>query len=85
MHTNNPCYWFRAKRYGLGWGLPLTWQGWVVFLSWLLIVPLGVWFLTPSGKAVRGAFIGTMVVILLVICYWKGDPAGRRWQSGNDN
>jgi hypothetical protein len=25
MNTNNPRYWFRAKRYGLGWGLPLAW------------------------------------------------------------
>jgi hypothetical protein len=31
MNTNNPRYWFRAKRYGMGWGLPLAWQGWVFF------------------------------------------------------
>ena len=23
-------YWFPAKRYGWGWGLPVRWQGWVV-------------------------------------------------------
>jgi hypothetical protein len=23
-------YWFPAKRYGWGWGLPVTWQGWLV-------------------------------------------------------
>ena len=23
-------YWFPAKRYGWGWGLPSTWQGWIV-------------------------------------------------------
>jgi hypothetical protein len=85
MHTNYPRYWFRAKRYGLGWGLPLAWQGWVFLLSWLLIVPLGVWFLTPGSKPLRSAFIVAMVAILLVICYWKGDPAGRRWNSGADN
>ena len=28
-------YWFRAKRYGWGWGLPCSWQGWVFFLIWL--------------------------------------------------
>jgi hypothetical protein len=26
-------YWFRAKRYGLGWGLPCSWQGWAFFLA----------------------------------------------------
>jgi len=23
-------YWFPAKRYGWGWGIPVTWQGWAV-------------------------------------------------------
>ena len=23
-------YWFPAKRYGWGWGMPNTWQGWLV-------------------------------------------------------
>lgn len=33
-------YWFRAKRYGWGWGLPTAWQGWVVMalFSCLLLV-----------------------------------------------
>jgi hypothetical protein len=26
-------YWFPAKRYGWGWGIPSSWQGWLVF--WL--------------------------------------------------
>jgi len=80
MSTNNPRYWFRAKRYGLGWGLPLAWQGWVFFFAWMLTVPLGIRFLTPP---MRWAFVAAMVILLLVICYWKGDPTGRRWKSGD--
>jgi hypothetical protein len=83
MNTNNRRYWFQAKRYGLGWGLPLAWQGWVVFFSWMLIVPLGVRFLTPGSKPMRWAFIAAMVFLLLVICYWKGEPTGRRWNSSD--
>ena len=30
--------WFPAKKYGYGWGLPITWQGWVVTLSYLLLI-----------------------------------------------
>jgi hypothetical protein len=85
MSTNNRRYWFRAKRYGWGWGLPLAWQGWVVFFSWLLIVPLGVRFLITDSKPMRWAFIAAMVIVLLVICYWKGEPKGRRWNSGDGN
>ncbi|WP_269146578.1 hypothetical protein [Xanthomonas oryzae] len=24
-------YWFPAKTYGWGWGLPTVWQGWLVY------------------------------------------------------
>lgn len=27
--------WFNQKKYGWGWGLPATWQGWVVLLLYL--------------------------------------------------
>jgi hypothetical protein len=83
MNTNNPRYWFRAKRYGLGWGMPLAWQGWMFTLSWLLIVAMGIRFLTPGSRSMRLAFIAAMVVFLVVICFWKGEPSGRRWNRGD--
>jgi hypothetical protein len=82
MNTNNSRYWFRAKRYGLGWGLPLAWQGWVFFFLWLLIVLSGVRLLAPGSKPMRWVFLSAMVIIFFVVCYWKGDPNGRRWNSG---
>ncbi len=85
MNTEKPRYWFRAKRYGLGWGLPLAWQGWVFLFSWMLIVVSGVRFLRPDGKPMRWAFIAAMGIVFLAICYWKGEPAGRRWNSGDGN
>jgi hypothetical protein len=85
MNANNPRYWFRAKRYGWGWGLPLAWQGWVFFFSWLLIFPLGIRLLTPGSRTMRLVFIAAMVVLLAVICFWKGEPSGRRWNSGDGN
>jgi hypothetical protein len=85
MNADNRRYWFRAKRYGLGWGLPLAWQGWAVFVSWLLITPMGLRFLTPGSSTARWAFIAAMLTLLIVICYWKGEPTGRRWNSGDGN
>src|SRR5271165_4366369 len=75
----------RAKINRGGTCLPLAWQGWVFFFSWILIVPLGVRFLAPGSKPMRWAFIAAMVILLLVICYWKGEPTGRRWNSGDGN
>lgn len=84
MNTKNSPYWFRAKSYGLGWGLPLAWQGWVFFFAWMMMFFLSLRVLTPGSRPMRWVFIAAMVIFLLVICYWKGDPAGRRWNRGDD-
>ena len=33
--NDRPRYWFPAKRYGWGWGLPAVWQGWVVLVGFI--------------------------------------------------
>lgn len=30
-------YWFPAKKYGWGWGMPATWQGWLVLGAYLAL------------------------------------------------
>jgi hypothetical protein len=74
-------YWFAAKRSGWGWGLPLTWQGWVVYTAWFAVLFAGI------AKIGRGhppvphlIFVMAMILILLAICLWKGEPP--RWRSG---
>jgi hypothetical protein len=75
-------YWFAAKRYGWGWGLPLTWQGWVVYVGWFAVLFGGLASLGLRQLPVPHlVFVVTMVVLLLVICYWKGEPP--RWRSGD--
>jgi hypothetical protein len=39
--------------------------------------------LPPGDKPLRWGFTAAMVILLVVICYWKGDPTGRRWNSSN--
>jgi hypothetical protein len=73
-------YWFAAKRYGWGWGLPLTWQGWVVYALWIAVLLGSIRFLHlrqhPFGHV---AFLIGMIAVLLGICFWKGEPARWRW------
>lgn len=76
--------WFAAKRYGYGWGLPLRWQGWVVFAGFLvgLIVPS---FFLRSERAVLGyvAYSIVLGIALVGICMWKG--VRPRWRWGGDD
>jgi len=73
-------YWFSAKTYGWGWGLPLTWQGWVVYgIAAVLLV--SVFFVFPPTSHVIHFVVSTWVVALLVVvvCWLKGEPPRWRW------
>jgi hypothetical protein len=75
-------YWFPAKRYGWGWGLPCSWQGWFILLALLLTVAWAGVALLPRDP-VRFVVVtsGTLLAFLL-ICLVKGEPPSWRW--GND-
>jgi hypothetical protein len=80
--TDRPEYWFAAKRYGWGWGLPLTWQGWAVYGLWLVAFVSGARYVRIGPHPVGWfVFIIAMLVILFSICRWKGEPA--RWRFGD--
>lgn len=72
-------YWFPAKRYGWGWGPPTRWQGWAVLIAWILVLFGGIVELGPGHPMMRAAFIGGMLVVILLVCYLKGEPPRWRW------
>jgi hypothetical protein len=73
-------YWFPAKRYGWGWGLPATWQGWVVLAVFALLVLLGVLLFPPKQNAfLFFVHVGACIVALVAVCYLKGEPPAWRW------
>ena len=76
MSTENR-YWFRAKRYGLGWGLPCSWQGWTFFIAWLTVLMLAVANLMPRRPVMFTIVLTIMTVILVLVCYLKGEPLSR--------
>jgi nitrate/nitrite transporter NarK len=81
--SQNPEYWFPAKRYGWGWGIPATWQGWVVMAAFLVLVVVGAVVVPPHREPVM--FVGYIVVLsiaLTAVCWWKGEPP--RWRWGGD-
>lgn len=76
---SEPRYWFPAKRYGWGWGLPVTWEGWAVLVVFACLLFAG--FVTVPQQSVLG-FVAYMVVLgalLTAVCWWKGEPPGWRW------
>lgn len=75
-----PRYWFAAKTYGWGWGLPLTWEGWVVFLTFFVLLTLVTLFFPADRDPIRFTGLMTLLtVVLILICYAKGEPPRWRW------
>jgi hypothetical protein len=78
--SSQPRYWFPAKRYGWGWGLPLVWQGWVVLAVFVLLIVAGAAFLLPSrGQLCFYGYVAVLVLVLVAVCWLKGEPPRWRW------
>ncbi len=75
-----PRYWFPAKTYGWGWGLPSTWEGWLVLLAYLILLPVAV-VLFPPDRNMPGFLASVLGLssVLIAICWWKGEPPRWRW------
>ncbi|MFZ2804393.1 MAG: hypothetical protein WA001_04165 [Patescibacteria group bacterium] len=75
--------WFRSKRYGYGW-YPITWQGWLVILVYLVVALGNAWYFTTytDQNQTLPWFLLTILVstaILLWICARTGEPLKWRW------
>jgi lipoprotein signal peptidase len=82
MNTPQQPYWFHAKRYGWGWGLPATWQGWVVLVTWFVLIIIVSPILALRSIPSFIVFITGMSAVLLAICFAKGEPPKWRWGKG---
>jgi len=78
-------YWFPAKRYGWGWGLPVAWQGWAVLAAHLVLLILGFALIDLNTNALGFLlYVGAITAALLAVCWLKGEPPRWRWGDRED-
>lgn len=76
MHKSEEKIWFPAMRQGWGWGLPITWQGWVVFIAYLGLVAAGVGALRAGAPLLAFLlYVFGLSSGFLAVCWLKGDKA----------
>jgi len=76
--SHGPRYWFPAKRYG--WGVPTTWEGWLVLAGYAALIGVGALLIAPSRRpGVFLLYLVSLTVILIGICWAKGEPPRWRW------
>lgn len=73
--------WFAAKRYGLGAGLPIAWQGWALTLGYVAIVIGSAYLLVERSPWAFGSIIVTATAIFLAIAA-RTTRGGWRWRWG---
>lgn len=77
---NDSHEWFAPKRYGIGAGLPLSWQGWLVTILFMATV-LGTAYTFEDRPLVVLAIILPLVVAMLVVAA-RTTRGGWRWRRG---
>lgn len=75
--------WFHPKRYGIGAGLPCSWEGWAVLAIFAAGMLGGPWLLEGADWRLRAGVGGLAVVALIVIVGVK-TRGGMRWRWGQD-
>lgn len=58
--------WFAPKRYGLGAGLPIVWQGWAVLVLFALVVGAALLLFGPDDPLALAIVIPAILALLIV-------------------
>jgi hypothetical protein len=74
--------WFAPKRYGMGTGRPITWQGWALTIAFFVIVA-GTSFSLSARPAQMIAVLVPVTAVFLVVSA-KTTRGGWRWHWGDD-
>ena len=82
MSDSDKEIWFPAKRYGWGWGFPVTWQGWAVFVAYICVILGGIQLVYPTRPVAFGILVVIATICFIAICWFKGERP--RWRWGKD-
>lgn len=74
--------WFAPKRYGLGYGFPIAWQGWVVSGLFVAMVTGATMALADHPLALLSTVLPAAALFLLVAA--RTTRGGWRWRWGDD-
>jgi Tfp pilus assembly protein PilN len=82
--NDQPTFWFPAKRYGWGWGLPVRWQGWLVLIGYFGLLFAGLYYFKQRQAASSlWLYVAVLTVVLIAIVALKGERR-LRWRWGRE-
>ena len=72
--------WFAPKRYGLGVGLPVAWQGWALLAGYAALIGLALLIFGPNDLLALTIVIPATLALLIVMA--RTTQGGWRWRWG---
>jgi len=75
--------WFAPKRYGYGAGLPISWQGWVVMLGFMLIGVVTALFFSTRPLIALAILVPATTTLLVITA--RTTRGGWRWRWGDSD
>ena len=82
LRDNPNNYWFKRKLYGWGW-VPVKWQGWLVLFLWVIFFVF-LLEMTENKWQKSSIVILLSIILLLYICYKKGEKPFWQWGKRKD-
>jgi hypothetical protein len=77
--------WFKGRKYGYGWGMPTVKEGWLVLVSYFLLIILDTIQVgsTPTQEQLMFYVLQVLLTsaLLLTICYATGDKPQWHWEE----
>ncbi|HJP69288.1 MAG TPA: hypothetical protein VJ846_10330 [Sphingomicrobium sp.] len=75
--------WFAPKRYGIGSGLPISWQGWAITGAFVVLAGL-------ASLLIRHSWLGyisvlAMLVLTFALICARTTRGGWRWRWGDED
>ncbi len=76
--------WFATKRFGMGSGLPVRWQGWLTYGLYLVAVRAAVWLWRQPNPSLHasGLVLGVAATLILFIVCARHTRGGWKWRWG---
>lgn len=81
LSNRKTAYWFHAKNFGWGWGMPAKKEGWLTYAGYVLfVVVFESWLANSRPESIFEAALGLLLptVALVWLCVLKGEPT--KWR-----
>ena len=80
---SNETEWFAPKRYGYGAGLPISWQGWVTLIAFLLVCGVDAYAFGDRPAPLLAVLVPAIVALIVITS--RTTRGGWRWRWGEED